>query len=94
MVESTESLAALQQTEDPKAILDILFAGWEDYAQGRRLLLRRLQAYRTSLDAEALRRTADVVYRTLVAMGEDFGEMQWVHLAVESRDALVYGYAY
>ena len=95
MVESTESLAALQHTEDPQAILDVLFAGWtEDYGQGRRLLLRRLQDYRTSLDSAALSRTAGVVYRTLVSLGEDFGEMRWVHLAVECRDALVYGYAY
>jgi hypothetical protein len=95
MVESTEPIAALLETDDPHEIVDILFEGWtDDYGAGRALLLRRLMAYRASAHWETREPLASLIYRTVISLGEDMGDMRWCHLAVECRDALIYGYAY
>jgi aminoglycoside phosphotransferase (APT) family kinase protein len=87
-LETIEYLADLHNTD---GIVDVLLQGWEDdYYAGRRLLLERLRYYRAQVPDKAAT-IAPIVYRTLIRFGEDVADMRWVHLGVESRDALLYG---
>jgi len=88
---SEAALAALPQMDDPDDVLDVLLNGWEDdFLEGRAILLRRMRAFRAHQSVEARRRVAQVIYRELIAFGEEGWEMRFVHLAVESRDTLLY----
>lgn len=89
---SADALLALPETGSPDEVLDTLLDGWDDdYGRGRALLLSRLRSLRRGRKPSAVRPTADVVYRALITFGEETGDMRFVHLAVESRDALVHG---
>jgi hypothetical protein len=91
--DALESIALLASADDEDTMLAILLNGWsDDYQQGRKHLLGRLRAYRTMPDAATLDKIAECVYRVLIRFGEEIAEMRWVHLAVECRDMLVYGY--
>jgi hypothetical protein len=90
-LDALETIDHLASANDIDGILDVLLEGWDDdYQEGRRLLLQRLRQYR-GLTAEKAASIAPAVYRALIVLGEDLADMRWVHLAVESRDALLYG---
>jgi hypothetical protein len=89
---SPDALLALPEATSLDEILDVVLAGWDDdYAPGRQLLLTRLRTLRQGHDPAALRPTAGIIYRALITFGEEAGDMRFVHLAVESRDALLHG---
>jgi hypothetical protein len=91
--DTLDSLDPLSDAGDTDGILDVLLEGWEDdYEDGRALLLRRLLANHAIVEPQAAARRAYIVYRTLIGFGEELADMRWVRLAVECRDALLYGY--
>ena len=96
MLEQQTAVASLDSPavrSDPDAVLSVLLDGWDDdYDDGRKLLLGRLHVYRATHSGRSLSATAQVIYDTLIAFGEELADMRWVHLAVECRDVLLFGY--
>jgi hypothetical protein len=94
-VDPLAALASPAVRDDPDALLAALLDGWEDsYEDGRKLLLGRLHMYRATHHEPVLSTTAQAIYQTLIAFGEELADMRWVHLAVECRDALQYGFGW
>jgi hypothetical protein len=86
------ALAALPRSGSLDGVLDVVFDGWgEEYREGRTLVLARLRSYRCGRALADLRPVAGVLYRSLITFGEETGDMRYVHLAVECRDALLFG---
>ena len=87
-----DALLALPHAKSLDSILDVVLDGWDDdYARGRNLLLARLRALRQNHAPATIRPAAESIYRALITFGEEAGDMRFVHLAVESRDALLHG---
>ena len=93
--ERTHALSDLALLTDDEAVLDVLLEGWsDDYRMGRRHLLERLHAFKSQQDGTPLDESAERAYESLIRFGEDLADMRWVHLAVECRDVLKYGFVY
>jgi hypothetical protein len=91
--ESPRALAATLQQGSDDEVLEAIFEGWEGtYGEGRGLLMGRVGDLRDQLGAPERSAAAHRLYRLFVTVGEEMGDMRFVHLAVESRDLLVYGY--
>lgn len=73
-------------------VSDIVFTGWTGtYEEGRQAALERMWDLRGLVPAGKRQEVAQRVFRLLVTVGEESGDMRFVHLAVETRDVLVYG---
>jgi hypothetical protein len=85
------ALRRLANEPDDERVLDELLYGWrDDYYEGRVLLLARVRSLNARIGRRARQRLATRVFESLVTLGEDLGDMRFVHLAVECRDALIY----
>ncbi len=92
-VDLLQTLAGKLEHGSDEEVADAIFDGWEGtYGEGRRMLLERMRYLRAQVTPKQRDPIGQRVFRLLVTVGEESGDMRFVHLGVESRDLIVYGY--
>jgi hypothetical protein len=84
-----EFLDSVADGEAKKEIQEIFLTAGEESSEYADVVLERLRRYRAAHASDDLTELATIIYEGLVNLGEEKGDMQLVHLAVDSRDALI-----
>jgi hypothetical protein len=91
--EVVQSFASTLQHGSDEEVADAVFDRWTgSYGEERLQLLGRMQDLRSHIEPQERDPIGQRVFRLLITVGEESGDMRFVHLAVESRDMLLYGY--
>lgn len=93
VIHDSATFATSLRHSSRETLIDALFEGWSgDYGEGRGRLLARLGEVRPLLPGPERSQVAARLFSVLVELGEDTGDMRLVHLGVETRDRIQFGY--